>query len=265
MKLRAWLLSCVLLVCSAAQAGQDCQQKVLAPEALREAALSAQALRAELERQAQPLAIVARVGQDLRARGLVYSHAGLVVRDHPQGRWTVLHLLNECGSESGSLNLEGLVNFFADQPFAYQAKVIWLAPDYETRLLARLHDGTTQAVFEPRYSVIARVDSRRRQNSTGWLLEMLVAGMRSGKVDRRVAQLELAARDYQSDVVKISYGKRLVGGLFQANADFLDHPLSARLSGDYQVSTVRSIFRFLQQQDLVVASTVIRDAGLRGD
>jgi hypothetical protein len=52
------------------------------------------------------------------------------------------------------------------------------------------------------------------------------------------------------DRIHIPYSKRLLGGLFSANADFTDHPVATRLSGDYPVVTVRSILRWLQANHL---------------
>ncbi|MEO8002022.1 MAG: hypothetical protein ABI644_09100, partial [Arenimonas sp.] len=39
--------------------------------------------------------------------------------------------------------------------------------------------------------------------------------------------------------------------LFSANTVFTDHSVGARLSGEYKVVTVRSIFRYLQQVNAI--------------
>lgn len=60
------------------------------------------------------VALIARVGQGLSEHGLVYSHAGFAVRDHPSGRWPVVHLLNQCSTHASGLYVQGLVKFVAD-------------------------------------------------------------------------------------------------------------------------------------------------------
>jgi hypothetical protein len=51
--------------------------------------------------------------------------------------------------------------------------------------------------------------------------------------------------------LRLSYSKRVLGGLFSANVDFTDHPVRTRLRGRYPVVTVRSIFEWLRRADLV--------------
>ena len=60
------------------------------------------------------VALIARVGQGLSEHGLVYSHAGFAVRDHPSGRWPVVNLLNQCSTHASGLYVQGLVKFFVD-------------------------------------------------------------------------------------------------------------------------------------------------------
>ena len=54
-----------------------------------------------------------------------------------------------------------------------------------------------------------------------------------------------------ADTVHIAYSKRVLGGLFSASIDFTDHSVATRLSGDYPVVTVRSIFRWLERNGYV--------------
>ena len=53
-----------------------------------------------LERTGAEVALIARVGQDLSKYKLRYSHYGFVMREHIDGRWTVVHELNQCGTAS---------------------------------------------------------------------------------------------------------------------------------------------------------------------
>jgi hypothetical protein len=238
-------------------AGKSCQKYVPDANAQRMAASAAQALKNVLDQQDKNLAIIARIGQDLSAQGLVYSHAAFAQRKN--GQWQVLHLLNDCGTDKGGLYAEGLLEFFSDAPLRYQSKIVWLETKLSTAVELALDVHQGKAVFESKYSVIARHGSKARQNSTAWLLEVIAAASNPLPDSRAEAHLVLQASSYEPDDIRISYGKRVAGGLFKANAVFTDHPLSARLAGHYQVSTVRSIFRHLKTRKWITDMQVIPD------
>jgi hypothetical protein len=131
------------------------------------------------------------------------------------------------------------------------------------------------------YNVIARPDSRRTQNSTAWVLEMLAVASLRGKaerpeatdgttasglpalprLDRARAQSIASGSGHVPDRIHIPYSKRVLGGLFSANTDFTDHPVATRLSGDYPVVTVRSILRWLQANGMERKAWEWRDGG----
>lgn len=111
-------------------------------------------------------------------------------------------------------------------------------------------------VHEPRYSVIARVGSDRYQNSTAWVLETIATAATDTR-ERSDAQAWVAREGFRADVLHIPYSQRVLGGLFSANAAFGDHPVGARLGGEYRVVTVRSIFRWLRDRGAVFAEREI--------
>lgn len=228
-------------------AGSDCTERHVSPLDVAQAADSALRVVEVLEREGRGVALIARVGSDLSKHGLVYSHAGFVVRDHSDGRWSVVHLLNECGSERSGIYVDGLVNFFADQLLRQDVRIVWFEPVFETRLLHWLDADGAIRLHHPRYNLIARPGSARSQNSTAWVAEMLGAALQAPVRDRAAAYGALAADGFVPDTIHIAYGKRLLGGLFSANTDFTDHPVRTRLSGDYPVITVRAIVRYLQR------------------
>jgi len=252
---------CLLVVswATSTQAGSACSERVASPRSLAAAAATAMTVAEQLERSDLPVALVARVGRDLAAQGLVYSHVGIVVRDHPSGRWRVLHLLNDCGSERSALYVEGLVNFFADDLERQDARLIALEPTLAARLLTRLDHAALRALHEPRYSLIARPHSRQYQNSTAWLLEVLAAAQLPQPSARIRAQALLQAQAFAPDEIRIAYSKRVVGGMFSANLAFGDHPVSARLAGRYDVVSVRSILRHLEAQGQIAQQWEWRD------
>jgi hypothetical protein len=229
------------------RAGTRCENQAVTPEKLAAAAQTALTVAAALEQRDAPAALVARVGTDLSAQGLVYSHVGFVVRDHAAGRWTAVHLLNECGSDRSGLYAQGLVNFFADDLVNQDARIVWLRPAQAERLAARLRGLPARNLHQPRYNLIARPGSADYQNSTAWVLELFATTLTdtSPSAHRREAYRMALEDGFRPDRVQIPYSKRVLGGLFSANVAFGDHPIGTRLAGDYPVVTVRSIIEYL--------------------
>ncbi|HEY2346039.1 MAG TPA: DUF2145 domain-containing protein [Xanthomonadaceae bacterium] len=242
----------------AALAGTACTSHAITPTQLAAASKSAERVYAALEQGDAPVALIARHGQDLSKYGLYYSHVGFAVRDRPEGRWTVVHELNSCGTDRSGLYAQGLVNFFSDDLVDQDVRIIWLQPELARRVVAILDGPDAKVLHEPHYSVIARYDSHEWQNSTAWALDVLAAAeLPPGTpIDRPGAQAEEAALHHQPDVIHIPYTQRVLGGLFSANTVFTDHPLSARLSGEYQVVTVHSILYWL---DAIGATAHVRE------
>ncbi len=247
--LRGWLVGALLFpaLAGTACAGTTCTAHAIGPRELAAASETAERVYAALDASGAPIALIARHGQDLGKYGLYYSHIGFAVRDRPEGRWTVVHLLNACGTDRSALYAQGLVNFFADDLVNQDARIVWLRPELAQRVVAILDGPGAKAVFDPHYSVIARCNSRDWQNSTAWVLDVLAAAELPADtgIDRDRAQAEETALHFQPDTIHIPYSQRVLGGLFSTNTVFTDHPLSARLAGEYEVVTVRSILRWL--------------------
>lgn len=264
--MRRWIALClwaVGLVC--AQAGQNCVVRNATPDILQQASGAAERSYRALEEHGGQVALIARVGQDLGRFGLRYSHVGFVLRDHPDGRWTVLHLLNTCGTDVSGVYAEGLLDFFLDGMVSYDSHIVWLRPDFAEVLTRVLAGGQPVQLHDPDYNVIARWDSARTQNSTAWVLALLGAALAEPQARTPHAAIQhAAAAGFQPSVLRIGYGERLAGGLFSANAQFTDHPVSARLGGRYRVVTVRSIFEWLRNADLVQGERTLGSA-IRGD
>jgi hypothetical protein len=233
-------------------AGRSCEPFQPSPRVQAEAAASALRMLQALNAQPADVVLLARAGTDLSAHGLHYSHLGFVLREHADGPWTVVHLLNYCGSAESALFAEGLVDFFLDDLEVQDARLVWLEPALAERLAALLRSPAIHALHERRYNLIARPCSRRTQNSTGWALEVLATAIDGGHPGRARAQARLRADRFVPDTVRIAYSKRIAGGLLADNLVFTDHPVKARLSGRYPVVTVRSILRHLQALGAVV-------------
>ena len=242
------------LIATTALAGSSCERRELTAEQWAQATRTALRVVENLERVDQPLALLARSGTDLSKHGIGFSHLGFVVRDHVDGRWSVVHLLNECGTDRSRIYSEGLINFFADHLYRQDSHLMWLQPQQAERLLTLLDQSRLQALHQLRYNIIANPLSRRYQNSTAWVLENLAASsLPNTEINRRSAQQAFAAQGFTPTTIRISYSKRLLGGLFSANTDFTDHPLSARLAGQYEVVSVDAIFHWLRQRGAAMA------------
>lgn len=253
--MRPLALLLAMLLPLAATAGTACREVSPGPAEVAQAAATALTVREALEARDAPVALVARAGTDLSRHGLHYSHAGFALRDHRDGRWTVVHLLNECGSDRSGIYAQGLVNFFADDLVNQDARIVWLAPDLAERLATMLADDRhAVALHHPRYNLLARPDSRRTQNSTAWVLEALASARLplQGLPERSRAQAMAHAAGHVPDTIRLPYTRRIAGGLFAANVDFTDHPVGARLAGEYPVVTVRSILRWLDASGMAV-------------
>lgn len=264
MRRRTWLLMLCLLLPLAAHAGTQCEIKPATPQKLADAATTAMRVATALDQADAPVALVARVGTDLSKQGLVYSHVGFVLRDHSDGRWTVLHLLNECGTAQSALHAQGLVNFFSDDLVNQDARIVWLQPALAQRLADHLRGLPRNALHERSYNLIARPGSNDYQNSTAWVLETLAAVAATPDLQDRRTAYAWAQRDgFRPDTIHIAYTKRVLGGLFGVNTIFTDHSVGTRLSGDYPVVTVRSIFRYLQERGYAARVTEWRDGRLQ--
>lgn len=246
--LRAGLFTLATLAGIPAWAGAGCTSRHPSPQQLDAAAATALRAVDALDAADAPVALIARVGTDLSRQGLVYSHAGFVLRDHADGRWTVVHLLNECGTDRSGLYVQGLVDFFADDLVNQDLRIVWFTPDAARRLDQRLAQVSRDPLHNPHYNLIARPGSRDYQNSTAWLVEMMASALAERPVKDRVEAYAVAhTQGFVPDQIKIPYTKRVMGGLFTANVAFTDHPLATRLSGNYPVITVRSILRYLDR------------------
>lgn len=220
------------------------------PATLRDAAAASTQLAQLLNESGQSIVLLARIGQDLSKHQLLYSHAGFAVADSG-GNWRVIHLLNTCGTDQGKLVSEGLLQFYLDDLLSFQTKLVFFPPKLATALRKALDLHQGKAVFQAQYSVIARPYSQRWQNSTAWVLELIAAVLVPGPDSRVEAFDALKRRGYDPQTIRIPYAQRLGAALFRSNIHFLEHPVSSRIGGRYETSSVRSILRFLRQQQLV--------------
>jgi len=249
--LRSTLIALALLCPLAAKAGQTCSETVPAPDAVRKALTLGLQTRQALDQAAPEVALIARAGQDLRKWNLRYSHFGFVWRDHPRGRWIVVHQLNHCGHAESNLFNEGLANFFLDDPFRYEALILVPGAASQHRL-ARMLAGPAPLRFHQRhYNMLAYPFSTQYQNSNQWALELIAAATARDVTiaDRTQAQAWLKAAGYQPHTAEIDAFTRLGARMSRANIAFDDHPFDRRMAGQIDTVTVESVYRFIAHRE----------------
>lgn len=247
--MRRLLLALLLAIAASAHAGQRCAATPMSTRDVERSLELAQRSLQALDASGAQVALIARAGQDLTPYGLRYSHVGLAWRDHPAGRWVVVHLLNDCGTAQSALYNEGLGNFFLTDLHQYRAQLILPAPDVQQRLAQALAARTPLRLHESRYNMLAHTWSTRYQNSNQWALEMLAAASAApGQVATRAeAQQWLRAADYHAAPVHVGTATRLGARLLRANVAFDDHPVGARMQGSIATVTVEGIAEFMRR------------------
>ena len=257
--LRAFVFAFALYT-GAALAGGACTETPPSAESVRKGLQLALKTFQALEASGERLALIGRVGSDLSKHNLRYSHMAMVWRDHPKGRWSVVHMLNKCGTATSALYDEGLGNFFNDDPFAYDALLLFPSAGYQERLIHALGTTLPASVYHPGYNMVAYPWSTRYQNSNQWLLEMLAAAWApEGSVyNRSQAQSWLKRSGYRPTLLRLGTLERLGGRLFRANVAFDDHPAELRFSGQIYTVTVDSIADFVRRLDPSARTEVLR-------
>lgn len=260
-------LAPLLLVCALlpllplpALAGSNCDAAPLAPAQVLKAMDLAQRSAQALDSSGAQVALIARAGQDLSSYGLRYSHMAFVWRDAPQGRWSVVHELNACGTASSALFVEGLGNFFLDDMFAYESEIVIPGPEAQAALVRLLASNTPRRLHTPAYNMVSYAFSTRYQNSNQWVLENYAAASAPpGAIETRdEAQAWLRRAPYRPITVDIPMLTRLGGRMTRANIAFDDHPMDRRMAGRIDTVTVDSVVRFVVERDADAKTLVVR-------
>jgi hypothetical protein len=232
-----------------AHAGRPCNPAPTSPAVFNKALTLALRTREALDKSGAKVAMVARVGQDLSRFGLRYSHAGYAVRQQ-DGRWLVLHELNSCGTSRSGLYREGLGNFFLDDMFAYEAKILYPTPAAQERLAGAINSGAAAYMHEPNYNMLAYAFSTRYQNSNQWALEVFAAALGDNPyMGRSEAQRWLRQNGFRPLAVEIGAMERLGARMFRANVAFDDHPMGRRMAGQIDTVTVDALTRYMLFRD----------------
>ncbi len=203
------------------------------------------------------VALLGRVGTDQSNRGILYTHVGLIFRNHPKGAWLITHLLRDCDKARSNLFDEGLFDFFNGSPFSYQALVVIPTQEVQDRLETLNRGPVTRQLHQPDYSTLANPFRTRFQNSNQWVLEMLAAALApEGRVtDRAGAQRVLSETGYEPARMKLKFKERVMvkaGG--KVHVSLADHRDSENRGkdGGYHWVSVDSIVGYLERNDRVL-------------
>ena len=258
---RAALAAIALLAAGVAHAGRSCEPRLPTVESVRRSMLLAQHTAAALDASAAQVVLLARIGQNLSAYHLRYSHFAFAYRDSSGAApvWRVVHKLNQCGTANGSLYRQGLGEFFLDDLYEYEAAIVVPRPEVQAKLLPALADNARIAKLDtPAYSMVAYPWSQTYQQSNQWALETLAMTQDPAAQTRARAQAWLQLHGYQPGVLRIGALQRLGGRITAANIAFDDHPNEKRFSDRIETVTVDSVFEWLAGSGLAGAPQVIR-------
>jgi len=243
---------------AAAQAGRSCENKPPSVEAIQRSMQLAEHTARRLDQSGAQVVMLARRGQNLDEYRLRYSHLGWAYRE-ADGRWRIVHKLNQCGTANGSIYRQGLGEFFLDDLYEYEAAVVIPNPEAQAKLLPMLKDNARLAQLNtPAYSMVAYPWATTYQQSNQWAIETFAMTQEPAAQTREQAQAWLQLQGYQPTTLHISALKRLGGRMTAANIAFDDHPNEKRFSDRIETVTVDSVFAWLNRSGLGGPVQVIR-------
>ncbi|MGU9952108.1 MAG: DUF2145 domain-containing protein [Gammaproteobacteria bacterium WSBS_2016_MAG_OTU1] len=267
--MRYLFIVCLVLATGIAQA---CPQINMGVEGHRKAAQLADKVRAYLKSNNVRVALLGRAGSDAPEKRFVkkigiwnYTHAGLIYRNHPDGEWTVVHLRNICGEESGVF-AESLLSFYLDNPHEYRTVVAVPTAALQDNIESLVIEQDIAAAYRDKsiYSSISYPYSLERQNSNEYILDLLSAALaqmnNKTATNRRTAKeyfLSSAYRDeFPAEILKVGFIELLGAsiGLGPDNATLDDHTPSERAAGNFQFVAVGSLIQFIDNLGLLEAT-----------
>ena len=254
-KYKALLSGLFLLILSPVlTAGTSCEQQEVKPTLYINSSKKALEVQQKLNQLNPEVALVARVGSDLRQYGLHYSHLAFAVKNYPgaPGKWTIIHLLNECNTPHSSLYKQGLMNFFLDDLYTLEYQIT--IPNHETqiKLYQALQPKKLHTLHNKQYSMIAYPFSNKYQNSNQWILEVIAATLSPKSViSRDSAQHYLLKTDYKPSIIKIDMLSKLGASMFNNHIKFDDHPAQEKRSNQFATVSVISVVNYLRHQGVL--------------
>ena len=246
------------LACAAAAHGawaaslNDCQGQTEPSAATQDRLIQvAAAVKAELDRSGQTVAIVSRSGLALQRFDHRYSHAGVSLKASPTIPWSVRQLYYACDQKRPRIFDQGMSGFVmgALDPAEGYVSIVLLPPDAAQALeRTALDDQQALRLLGGTYSANAYAFGLRYQNCNQWLAELMASawGALPPRDDARgQAQDWLRAQHYQPSTFSLGWGPVawLAGLLPWLHAD--DHPQENIVDAQFKVSMPASIEAFV--------------------
>jgi hypothetical protein len=208
-----------------------------------------EALEKDFAKRGTRVVVLARAGQDLSKYKLSYSHLGLAYRAplaNGTGRWLIAHKLNTCGTDVAALYLQGVGEFFLDDPHRFEAAWVVPTPELQGKLHSFLQNNANTARMHTKpYSMVSYAWATKYQQSNQWAIETMAAAFGDNVRSRKDAQAWLQAKNYIPTTLNIPPLTRLGGRMTQANVAFDDHPAQKRFSDRIESVTVDSVFDWM--------------------
>jgi hypothetical protein len=143
--------------------------------------------------------------------------------------------------------------------YQYEAGVVVLTPDVQSRLLPVLRDHSRVVQLNtPAYSMVAYPWALKYQQSNQWALETLPMTQDRAASTRERAQAWLRLQGYEPTTLRISAFKRLGARVTAANIAFDDHPNEKRFTDRIETVAVDSVFAWLNRSGLGGMVQVVR-------
>jgi hypothetical protein len=212
------------------------------------------AVKQELEASGGRVALISRAGLDLSRFGLLYSHAGVALKDEPAGSWAVRQLYYACDESRPRLFDQGVPGFAlgADAPGAGHIALVFLDGEDGAQLEQAARDRRLAlALLAGRYSANAYAFGTRYQNCNQWVAEILASawGRLAGKeAVRERAQAWLREQGYTAGPVNVPSRWLMFAGQFVPLLHVDDHPLDDVYALALRVSVPAAIEDFVRQR-----------------
>jgi hypothetical protein len=214
----------------------------------------AAAVKSELERAGTSVALVSRAGLDLSRFNLLYSHAGIALRETSKGPWAVRQLYYACDESRPRLFDQGMAGFAlgADAPTRGHISLLFLPP-HESALLeqAARDKRLALALLAGRYSANAYAFGTRYQNCNQWVAELIASAW--GRLDgqdtpRQHAQAWLREQGYAAGPLRVPSHWMMFAGQFVPLVHVNDHPVDDIHALSLRVSVPASIEDFVHRR-----------------
>jgi hypothetical protein len=230
-------------------------------------------VKAELDAAGRPLALVSRSGLNLGWLGLRYSHAGISLRDSPNGAWSVRQLYYACDEARPRIFDQGIAGFLlgTDDPQVGYISLVFLPPA-DGEPVARLAGSPRQALelLAADYSANAYAFASRYQNCNQWLAELLGTAWSGESLDvgadgdsaRARAQRGLRAQGYAPMVFDL-WPPLTLASAFVPWLHTDDHPSEDRAHAVFRVAMPAAIEAFVRTRSPGATRVELCHAGSR--